>query len=415
MLKKIWFVYFLLFLAYAWFSFSLTDPNLVITSLPMYWNWQQWMWRTFFDQAPTLSWTYGILITAIVGVYVWLATSVKRVTLIGLLCLTAPLLFSYNALSHDVFNYMFNAKMVVQYRANPHVQVATDFPQDDWVRFMHNIHTPAPYGYGWTGISLIPLFWGMGKFITTWLSFRLMSVVSFILLYLVILRVAKAHQATIAPTQLALVFLNPLLLIEIISNSHNDLWMMVPAVASIGLIAQPLKTLPQWSKTVLLTLILLGLSVSIKLASLALVPLWLLLVISHMAIHHRLKAVSQVAHLIQHYAPLLASVLMFIPLLTTRSQQFHPWYLTWVLVWLPFFHDGKIEWLNKIQKTWTFWVIALSISSLYRYLPWLLAGNFDGNVIPHEKIITWGLAALLTLIIGLVATTTRSQSQNTLQ
>src|SRR3990172_6981226 len=95
---------------YSVYSFSQTDPNQVFFSQSWYWQFQKFMWRLGFQER----------------------------------------------LSSDIYNYIFNAKMVWVYGANPHRQVALNFPDDQWLRFMHNTHTPAPYGYGWTMLSLVP-------------------------------------------------------------------------------------------------------------------------------------------------------------------------------------------------------------------------------------------------------------------
>ncbi|HEX7017340.1 MAG TPA: hypothetical protein VF209_00320 [Patescibacteria group bacterium] len=384
--------YFLLLSAYSLFSYSLTAPNLILTSWPPYWNFQLYMWRTFFNNRVLLSQVYLMLVGAIVFFYLWWGTTRPVLVdfktphwkkwLLVLLLVTIPLLASNNALSYDVFNYIFNAKMVAVYHANPHLETATNYLYDDWTRFMHNTHTPAPYGYGWTLLSLLPYSLGGGKFLLTWLSFRLFSLLSLLLLALTYLYALRKKLANVAVVWLIL--LNPLLLIEIISNSHNDLWMMVPAVWSLLLVssdAQPIKG----SKflTTGLSLILLALATSIKLATITLLPLWLALVIWDLGPIKRVPLASDLGQFLIRDWPFWASILMFIPLLTLRSQQFHPWYLTWVLVWLPLIK------VSKAAKIWIPAILLLSISSLLRYLPYLYAGTFEGNVLWQQKMITW--------------------------
>jgi hypothetical protein len=75
---------------------------------------------------------------------------------------------------------------------------------------------------------------------------------------------------------------------------------------------------------------------------------------------------------------------MMLPLLTARSQQFHPWYLSWVLVWIP---------LHK-KTMWSWWVLILSLSSLFRYIPWLLNDGFSDAILLQQKGITWIPACL---------------------
>jgi hypothetical protein len=361
--------YFLLFSLYAVFSYSLTAPNLILTNWPPYWKFQTWMWANFFNNRQLLSYSFLALITSLIITYLqiikfWLKE--KSVSWWLPLLISIPLLFSNNALSYDVFNYIFNAKMVSVYQVNPHVKVALDFAYDDWTRFMHNTHTPAPYFYGWTGLSLLPYLMGGGKFLPTWIIFRLFNFLSLGLLSFLISKIVSKKLNIWS----VILFLNPLLLIEVTSNVHNDLWMMVPALASMVLISRQ-KT----GKNIFFSLILLLLSASIKLATLALIPLWIGLVIPWK------KYLPKIHKLVESNWPLWASILLFLPLLTARSKQFLPWYLIWALVWIPLIGD---KW-----RSWKISLIVLSLSSLLRYFPYLWAGNYDGDVILHQKLITW--------------------------
>ena len=412
-LKFLLSLYTVLLALYAVFSYSLTDPNLVLSNWKPYWNFQLWMWETFFHNAVLLSWVYGVLLALLFIVYVWIVQVLQRSSLeyqrdwkvyslvYGLVVL--PLFFSYNALSHDVFNYIFNAKMVAVFNVNPHVKVALDYAYDPWTRFMHNTHTPAPYWYGWTALSLIPFYIGMGKFMVTWLAFRAWSVLSIVLLYFGIQYAAKIFTGEkLQAHQLALVFFNPLLIIEIISNAHNDLWMVVPAVVATAIITSLDPQQRPQPKKLLTAVGLLAVSISIKLATAALLPLLIVLVLEknsifaiadvvagYLPFFKKLpaKLLHSLDSYISQYVPYVAAGLLFIPLLTLRSQQFHPWYWTWVLVWVPFI---KVQWLRTV-------IILFSVSSMYRYLPWLWTGGFDGNVLLYQKLITW-LPILIYLI-----------------
>jgi len=413
------FIYIFLLSIYSLFSFSLTDPNLVISSWQTYWQFQQWMWQTFFVQAQLLSQIYvaitiGLWLTfGFVAYLSWrkIETISLKQGLILILAFSLPLLFSYNALSHDVFNYMFNAKMVVKYHSDPHQLVALDFAADPWTRFMHNTHTPAPYGYGWTGLSLLPSVLGSGKFLPTWLLFRLFSLGSLLLAQLCLWFIArKTNRPALTWSKWLLFFANPLILIEVVSNSHNDLWMMVPAVLSLGLLS-----------TVKMTLIsryaslgLLVASISIKLGTLVLLPLWLLLLFQSYLPNHE-------QGLLKRFWPLLASLLCFIPLLSPRSQQFHPWYLSWVLVWLPLFgpqladivRDSKIKsLLSVLESSWIIAVITTSVAALFRYVPWLLAGGYSQTVVDQQRFISLvpGMSIFLISFLILARRSARTRS-----
>jgi hypothetical protein len=264
------------------------------------------------------------------------------------------------------------------YKANPHIQVALDFAQDDWTRFMHNTHTPAPYGLGWTGLSLLPYLVGLGKFSLTWLAFRAWSVVSVVLLYSVLVKFAvKLTGKMLNLNAFWLLFANPLFFIEVIANQHNDLWMMVPALASLLLVIK--KPTQTWA-TLSLSLSLLVFSIFIKMATVVLLPIWLIAVgRSFWPLKQKITADSLIV---------VSSMAMFIPLFTLRSQQFLPWYLLWALVWLPLLKNAL----------WRRWLVVFSISAMLRYLPWLAFGGFDSLVIWRQKLVLWGGGISLWLI-----------------
>lgn len=398
---------FLTLMAYSVWSFALTDPNLVYLKFEPFWVFQTWIWQTLFKHAPALSaWYVGILAL----IWVAFALVVKQAQFwtwrwqhwfVIWLATISPLLFANNALSHDVFNYIFNAKMVLVYQANPHIKVALDFADDPLLRFMHNTHTPAPYGYGWTAFSLIPSALGLGKFLWTWWLFKWVNVIGTAALFWVLFVLhQQIYQKQIAPQDVVLVFFNPLFIIELIGNSHNDLWLMVPALAALYLAGEWFKKFYQPNyKFILMSLGLLGFSISTKLVTVVLLPIWGAIAAWPLQLsekfrsqlHSQIKQISAqtgIPFTWESLWPLLASMSLFIPLFTARSQQFHPWYWTWVLVWLPLI---KLDWWRQV-------IIAFSLSSLLRYVPWLLNGGYTESVLQQQRWITWSIPLIWLLI-----------------
>lgn len=412
--------FFCLFLGlYSIFSYSFTDPNLVLVTLPWYWSFQSWMWQNVFANKVILVSVYGSLIIVLFVLYLWIIRLLKKHTeqrvertqilIYGLVI--ACLLFSYNALSHDVFNYIFNAKLAVVYQEDPHVATALQYSGDDWTRFMHNTHTQAPYGYGWTLLSFVPFSLGNQVFSVTWMLFRLFQVLAIFGLY-------KSLQALSKPvlkrelylSELAVVFLNPLFLIEIVSSMHNDLWMIFPAVAAVAVALQHSRN---FVSALLLSGLLLALSISIKFATIVLIPVVVLLLVQRTVLQTMLErvvprlpfsrkltewVVSLLERWIYPWVPLVCSVALFLPLFLSRSQYFHPWYLVWSLSWLPLI---KQAWWRQI-------ILAFSFSSLLRYLPWIWVGGFEAGTVGWQRLITWitplvllvGWRALGKLVVG---------------
>lgn len=399
---------FLSFLVYAVWSFGLTDPNLVFLKFDLFWRFQTWIWEVLFKNAPLLTSSYVVILGFIWLGFYWLYRQVKHWQwswqqwfMTWLLCIS-PLLFANNALSHDVFNYIFNAKMVLTYHANPHVQTALDFADDPLTRFMHNTHTPAPYGYGWTVFSLVPSLLGFGKFLWTWWLFKWLNVLGVLGLFWVLFALHKQiYTKEISPQDVVLVFFNPLFVIELIGNSHNDLWLLVPALIALYLAGEWLKNLSKPNyRMIFMSLALLGFSISTKLVTVLLLPIWGAIAAWPLSLADKLRKqltaqIDQIALQTgeafswQNFWPLLSSFALFIPLFTARSQQFNPWYWCWVLVWLPLI---RINWWRQVM-------IAFSLSALLRYLPWLLQGGYTDTVQTQQRLITWGIPLVWLILL----------------
>ena len=390
------FLYTVALLMIAVFSFSFTDPNLVLSSNPVYWQAQQWFWRTWFDN-PVLQaqWFAGLMVVIWLS-YAFFARSLwgvrEKITgkllVIVVALFLLPLLFAYNALSHDIFNYMFNAKMVVEFGADPHVKTALDFAYDPWTRFMHNTHTPAPYGYGWTAISVVPFTLGMGKFLPSFFLFKMWSVLGMLVTAGGIVWWLYKTQQRDRLWLVLLVFANPLLLLELTMTGHNDGWMLAPAVWMLALLqTKTPKTI--WVRAMFAMLLLLF-SISIKFATFVLLPVALLCIHSEWWQRRLTPALLAFA----------ASALLFLPLMTSRSQYFHPWYLSWSLVWLPMVK----------MRVWWLWLMALSVSATFRYLPWIHAGGFEGNVLFQQQLVTWVGGVVVFAVSLIIVKFQRSQA-----
>ncbi|MBQ6450126.1 hypothetical protein IJJ08_04495 [bacterium] len=403
MKNKLLLTSFLLLLAlWSCWSWILVNPNLLFTSWAPYVSWQTWWQETFYQQRPLVTAMYLSLLILLFVNYCLLAKNLPAVNQRSCLWLsilvTLPLFFAYNALSSDVFNYLFNAKMVIHYHDNPHVHTALDYQQDDWVRFMHNIHTPAPYGYGYTLVSLLPFVLGLGKLLPTWLSFRLFNVGLWLASIASLLYFYQHLRQDLPSARFWWLIFNPLLLLELIGNIHNDLWMILPALWSLYWIyPQPSSKKSRWQ--IVTSALCLVFSASIKYATLALLPLWLwawwqnypqtLNKLSRRLTLEWQKFWAQTLAWINFYFFDLCTLAMFLPLLTDRAQRFHPWYLSWSLMFLP---------LTRSRITLVSLVI-LSLSAMSRYAPYLWFNEFTPGVLLSQQLMTLLPVAFYWLVV----------------
>ncbi len=295
-------------------------------------------------------------------------------------------IIAYPMFSYDIFNYLFNAKMVLVYKANPHIQTAIQFP-DPMLRFMRNIHTPAPYAYGWTAISLIPgATWFLNKFI---LSFWAMKafVALFWLGQLSILKTLVNKLFKNQPFRWWLFALSPLVLIETLIVGHNDVVMMLPALVSFMFL---LKSKKLFDKNFIHSIFFLTLSTSIKYATLILLPFYFLP-------HLNLQGVSLPAHLRRQVKktdlPTLFSWTM-LAVMFIRSGQLHSWYLIWAFSFAV---------LSKSKLTLSIFT-ALTIGALLRYTPFIYYGHWNPPVYLYRNLIWLGSLVLTPLIAKRIKT-----------
>lgn len=276
--------------------------------------------------------------------------------------LIIPAIFSYPLFSFDIFNYLFNAKMVLIYQANPHIKTALDFAWDPMLRFMHNVTTPAPYAYGWTIFSLLPgLAWFTGKFTLVFWLMKLFIVC----FWLLTLKVLRQLVTALFPKELWrwwLFALNPLVLVETLINGHNDIVMVFFALQSYWLLMQSQKTR---------SIFLLVISASIKYVTILLLPFYFLK--------------SKLAKL---DLPTVFAIILTLAMFT-RPDQLHSWYLIWAFSFAV---------LSR-HRFWISLFTALTLGGLLRYAPYLYFGHWDPPVYLLRNLI-WGVSLLLTPLIN---------------
>lgn len=215
-------LYFVVILLFSIYSYSLVDLNLTLFNHKLWDNFRSFIIQIgYFNRGlSTTIFFSGIIIFYCLYFLVKKIkpNPIKLALVIGIVSLIA-----YPFLSHDFFNYMFDAKILTFYGKNPYLFRALDFPADHWTRFMHWTHRVYPYGPAFLPITLIPSFLSGGKFILSLLFFKLTFMFFYFSAVWVTNKIDK-NKALIIAT-------HPLIIIEGLITPHNDLIAM-----SLGLI-----------------------------------------------------------------------------------------------------------------------------------------------------------------------------------
>lgn len=266
---------------------------------------------------------------------------------------TGILVFSYNAFSHDIFNYIFDAKIVTYYQQNPYEHKALDFPGDPMLSFMHWTHRVYPYGPVWLGLTVPLSYIGFNYFLPTFAMFKLLMAFSYIGSIYFIGKIAEK----ISPERYLFIIsffaFNPLVIIESLVSAHNDIVMIFFAVCAVHFLL---------IKKYAVSYIALLVSTGIKFVSGLLIPLFVLV----NYLQSRWKKVNR------EYFIISMIMLMTIGVIYVSSRtNYQPWYLLNVLFAGSFL----------AYRYYVFFPLAvISFVSVFNYLPYLYLGNWDRPV-----------------------------------
>jgi len=292
-----------------------------------------------------------------------------------ILITTAILTFSYNAFSYDLFNYIFDAKIFTHYNLNPYLFKPLDFPKDPMLSFMHWTHRTYPYGPVWLGLTIPFSFIGFNYFLPTFFLFKILVSASFVGTVFYMEKILNLINPKNTLFNIAFFALNPLILIEVLVSSHNDMPMMFLAILAIYLAIK--------NKWFLGFIIMVLSALTKQVTALLIIPFVFFWGFTYF------KKQFSIINFIK--SCLLFSIIGFIYVLTKIEIQ--PWYFLWIFVFIP---------LLNFNKTVIFFVNGIIIGLLLRYLPFIYYGNWDGIVINLKLYVT--LAAPILSLFVLTAT-----------
>lgn len=337
MISVITIFYILISISIFIYSYGFVDFNLTLSAHPLVMGFVSWSQNLAMFHRSTSLYVYLTLIfltyllySITLSIYSPKSFPWKQVVVLALI-----FALSYPFLSSDVFKYLFAAKELLVYHANPHVIAPQVFEGDTWLRFMRWIHTPSPYGPVMTVLAVPYYLLGFGKFVPALYLFKLDQIFWYLLSIWLIGKIAPSRKVWAQ-----LVFaLNPLILVEWLVNAHNDAPMIALLLLSLYLLTKSKR---------FYSVLSLFLSVGIKYVTVFFLPA----ILFYQKINLRL---------ITNYS---LFILTLAPLLYHYSYQYQPWYVTWII---PFAALSGSRALISLM-------IAYSLGSFLRYAPYISTG-----------------------------------------
>lgn len=266
------------------------------------------------------------------------------------------LIWSYPALSNDIFNYIATAKVTFLYRENPYIIMPIDIPNDPSFAYLHAANKVALYGPVWIALSAIPYFLGMGDLLATIFTFKVFVAMWYLVLcFLIWIESGKK------PWSLAFFGLNPLVTVSTLVDGHNDVVMMALALASLMAIKR--------HRLAIGTLFLIA-SIFIKGATVFLLPVLFF----------------------KKGTWYWASVAMYaIFLLSPIREEIYAWYFIWALTFLALIDRPTI----LLAASY-----GLSFGLCLRIVPFFYTRSWSGMTPLVKKIVTFIPPVITTLIYG---------------
>src|SRR3989344_910265 len=367
------------FIFYGWiissvglllYSFTQVDLSLTLSQVSVWQTIQKLLQQIGYFNRPLSTLIFLLIMFLMFTLYALTLNFVKNNIFDGravwkiIIFVSVILFFAYNAFSYDLFNYIFDAKIVTYYNQNPYEHKALDYPGDPMLSFMHWTHRAYPYGPLWLALTIPLSFIGFGYFLLTFYLFKLLALFGFIWSAILIRKIALRLGSD--PVLAVAVFaLNPLVLVESLVSAHIDI-VMIP-FGLLGILAF-------LEKKYIKSFTALILSIAIKYATVFLIP--------GIIVYGLFKSSKDFFLYV-----LILSMIITVVLASSRTN-FQPWYL---LLVLPFASLVSDKYFILIP------VFLISIASLLQYAPFIYLGNWDP---PVPAILNWMMIS--SIIISMI-------------
>lgn len=362
-LLKLFYALTLLFLTI--YSYSQIDLNLTLSSNPLYQNFQKQLIYLGYYNRPISVFIFAFILFLLFINYYLIYQFIKKQLmtmndLIHLIIITVLiLLFSYPAFSYDIFNYIFDARILVKYGLNPYQFKALDFPADHWIRFMHWTHRTYPYGPVWIILTMIPYILGIGKFVLTLINFRIFFIATYLINIYLLNKILKALRFTTNNRLLNLVLFafNPLIIIETLVSPHNESLMLS------GILLAIYYYVGQKSKSSYTSLLLSG---GIKFLSWVAVPIFFIARRQKWQLGKFMKWVFY------------TQLIILVPVIYLR--EIYPWYFITIIGLGALIGNSKLI---------SYLILGFSLGPLLRYLPFIFFGDYNSGTQIWQLYLTF--------------------------
>ncbi len=360
------------------YSYTQVDLSLTLSKASIIQTIEKTFQNIGWYQRPVSTAIFVSIFSLMIAAYLYLLhlankSQISRVMFWRLfLATSAVLVLSYNAFSYDLFSYIFHAKIVTIYHQNPYIHKALDFPGDPMLSFMRWTHNTYPYGPVWLAITIPLSVLGANIFLITMVIFKLAIGAFFVGSVWMMEKISVALGLKNKIFPLVLFAFNPLVIIECLVSSHNDIAMIFFALSGFYLF---LKRKVAWAIALVIISYLVK-SVTIFL----IIPIAL----NEIARFRKIAIPQENALRLTVISLLLGLSFVLI------SLEIQPWYFLWVFPFIAFLKPNRI--ILSITISFTIGLIAT-------YIPLIAIGNYIA--LGSYKLRILPVSLLVGLILGI--------------
>lgn len=375
------------------YSFTQIDLNLTFSRVSIWQKIQASFQYIGYFQRPLSTYLFLFIVVSLFMLYLLTLYAIKKGEFKRreiwqiILIISGILLFSYNAFSYDLFNYLFDARIVTFYHQNPYEHAPQDFVGDPMLNFMRSVHRIYPYGPVWLGLTIPLSFLGSGVALFTFYLFKLLMVGSFLGTAYFLERMLRDQKVRYSLEGLAFFALNPLVLIEVLVSAHNDSVMVFFGIFALFLLI---------SKKYVRSFLSLVFSIGIKFTTVFLLPVFVIVIIAQLLgrkIQFKKMAIGTTSFM-------LLSVIAMSLAGGSKTPEPQPWYL---LNLIPF-----VVLLSK-KRLVTILTVCVSFGMLLFYVPFLYSGEWPKNIVELKLWLMFS-SLILGLLIYFISLKIKSSS-----
>src|SRR5260221_9026921 len=163
------------------FSYGFVDPNLTLSTSSLYARFDKPLFQLVYYHRPITTGLFLLILFVLFVCYSGFMKVASKKVAVLLFLTSLILIFSYPAVTYDLFNYITTAKVTFTHHENPYVVMPIEITNEPYLAFTRAANKYALYGPIWILLTAIPHYLGNGNIWLTIFMFKCLNAVGYLL------------------------------------------------------------------------------------------------------------------------------------------------------------------------------------------------------------------------------------------